>query len=328
MDLYNPTHSLRNLILQGICIVFGILALLLSAVNFYLSNDYYLGTGQVILSIYSLFLFTKLKQNTVTNTHINIYTAMLTLLIIYGVSTTSPLSGVLYWSFLLPAIYHVFYSIRCALFGSALLLVIVSTILLHKHNGTVPFPIINYTLMYIAIWAISCSHEVSRMKIQKTLENAALTDPLTGVKNRLSLQQDSELELKEKSELSALYLDIDLFKSINDNYGHAAGDQVLTFTAKLITNTANVDWVYRLGGEEFLIIVEGDVQHGFEIAEDIRQAIYSSKLIYHGQELIYSASIGVAKLDLSLSLEQALNPSDLALYQAKSDGRNKVCVNI
>ncbi|MGF1696442.1 GGDEF domain-containing protein [Vibrio lamellibrachiae] len=262
------------------------------------------------------------------NLHINIYTGLITVLVVYGISSTPTTSGILYWSFLMPAIYHVFYSMRCALTSSGILLICVTTILIHNIQGNVPFPIINYTLMYIAIWAISCSHELSRTKIQSALEKAALNDPLTGVKNRLSLKQDCEQILHNQPELSALYLDIDLFKSINDNYGHAAGDQVLAFTAKLIRNTANTDWIYRLGGEEFLIIVEGDVHDGFNIAEDIRQAIYSSKLIYHGQELIYSASIGVAKLDLSLSLEQALNPSDLALYQAKSDGRNKVCVNI
>lgn len=130
--------------------------------------------------------------------------------------------------------------------------------------------------------------------------------------------------------LSLLMLDIDHFKEINDTYGHKVGDIVLQRLSAVMRETLRtIDVIGRLGGEEFAILLpETDLQRAAEIAERLREIISRAEVVLDGgMPLHFTASIGVTALqEKDTNLDILLNQADMALYQAKEGGRNKVCV--
>ena len=125
-------------------------------------------------------------------------------------------------------------------------------------------------------------------------------------------------------------LDIDLFKPINDSYGHATGDEVIKSVAQSIKNTArDVDLVGRLGGEEFAVLLADKDQDSIVLVADrIRKAV--AELHFdkpHGGTFKVTISIGISSLkERDLNENELLNEADIALYQAKNGGRNRCCV--
>lgn len=123
-------------------------------------------------------------------------------------------------------------------------------------------------------------------------------------------------------------IDVDHFKSVNDQYGHAVGDQTLLRVADCCREAKrSSDIVARVGGEEFAILLpETDLGHSRIVAERIRQAIAASDLVAHQVHFKITVSIGFAAASVSMSsFEALLHGADDALYQAKSSGRNR-CV--
>lgn len=172
----------------------------------------------------------------------------------------------------------------------------------------------------------------------ETMRRTSLIDPLTGVNNRRFLEQRIEEELgrsmRTRLPLSCLFLDIDFFKCINDNFGHQAGDHVLALVAASIKNQLrNNDVLSRYGGEEFVALLsESDENSAEEIAERIRCRIAALAIEFKGQSMPVTISIGTATFDPSLTgiksvLEKAndlIQSADAALYEAKREGRNRV----
>lgn len=172
----------------------------------------------------------------------------------------------------------------------------------------------------------------------ETMRRTSLIDPLTGVNNRRFLEQRIEEELgrslRTRLPLSCLFLDIDFFKRINDNFGHQAGDHVLALVAAAIKKQLrNNDVLSRYGGEEFVALLsESDQNSAGEIAERIRSSIAALAIEFNAQSMPVTISIGVATFDPGLAgrksvLEKAndlIQSADAALYEAKRDGRNRV----
>jgi diguanylate cyclase (GGDEF)-like protein len=167
--------------------------------------------------------------------------------------------------------------------------------------------------------------------LREELRVHAETDPLTGVANRRlfleTLQQECRNTVHRGSSLSLLLIDLDHFKSINDRFGHPAGDAVLSVVAERLQSCLrSEDLLARYGGEEFSILLPATTpEEALLCAERIRTAIASSPVAIDGVQLPLTASIGVSTLqcgstDLTLLLKQA----DLALYRAKAEGRNRV----
>ena len=121
-------------------------------------------------------------------------------------------------------------------------------------------------------------------------------------------------------------LDIDHFKSVNDDYGHGAGDFVLQQTAKLISqNLRESDQIIRYGGEEFLILLPGgDLDTAVTIAERIRKNIQEYPVEVDGHSIHITVSIGVATLAHQEPQAEGIKRADEALYTAKNNGRNRV----
>ena len=175
--------------------------------------------------------------------------------------------------------------------------------------------------------------EMDRVRKRATLlEKESLIDPLTGAHNRRAYEKHIQAQLHnyahcEHQVFSILLLDIDNFKSINDTYGHLAGDRCLEELTKLIKhNLRGSDFLARYGGEEFVVVLPETDQEGMLIvAEKLRRSIEKTRFSYRGQRLLLTISIGCTTLKSSDSDTKTLfNRADTALYRAKETGRNCV----
>jgi len=172
-----------------------------------------------------------------------------------------------------------------------------------------------------------------RQQVEQSIE-LALVDPLTGLNNRRFLENQLngliETAKRERQPLALLVFDIDHFKKVNDTYGHDAGDDVLkAFADRLRAIVRRGDLLCRMGGEEFLILmpnVSGAV--ATKVAERARKAIEEVPfLVQNGAEsIVVTTSIGVAERRDGVDPAEIYHRADKALYQAKSDGRNRVAV--
>jgi two-component system cell cycle response regulator len=162
------------------------------------------------------------------------------------------------------------------------------------------------------------------------------TDDLTRLASRRFFSKHFPREIERAARygraLALILCDIDLFKAINDSHGHAAGDQILKqFGARLQRGLRRgVDWVARIGGEEFAIVLpETDYQHALEVARKLRAAIAQAPFSSEGKELQVTASFGMCGLDRVPTgerrlAERVLKIADAALYKSKHSGRNRV----
>jgi diguanylate cyclase (GGDEF)-like protein len=161
---------------------------------------------------------------------------------------------------------------------------------------------------------------------------AATTDPLTGIANRRAFLESAQRSLKQRTRtpqpVSALLFDLDRFKSINDRYGHAAGDRVLrTFADVAVIELRSTDLLGRIGGEEFGAVLFGaEAGRAAATADRIRAAFASSYTSDDGAEDRVSVSVGVASVraDEMVDIETLMSRADEALYVAKARGRNRV----
>lgn len=183
---------------------------------------------------------------------------------------------------------------------------------------------------------LGISTDVSEQKrLEKELREMASTDVLTGVNNRRYFLEIFERELmraqRYRHDLSLIMLDVDHFKSINDEYGHAVGDDALKAMTRICQETMRTtDFLGRLGGEEFAIILpETDNNGAWQIAQRIRQNTEDFVLNISDRETInMTASFGVTAMQMNdESAEEMLKRADVALYEAKAKGRNRVCEN-
>ncbi len=168
-------------------------------------------------------------------------------------------------------------------------------------------------------------------KLQLELELQSRTDVLTGLLNRRALDLTVTREIararRGNTPLSIILLDLDSFKSINDRYGHDAGDLALSIAASHLTESLrNIDLIARLGGEEFVIFLpDATCSVAIEVAERLRLCI-NAIIVNHGSNRIQlSASFGVTELSLEdLTWEDMMRRADRALYRAKNEGRDRV----
>ena len=134
----------------------------------------------------------------------------------------------------------------------------------------------------------------------------------------------------KKDSLSILMLDIDFFKKINDTYGHAAGDIVLEAVAKIIKScTRNVDTAARYGGEEFVVMLNNtSASAAMAVAERIRKLVEDKIILYDGQNIKVTISIGVSSYNFDLEPAKSIvERADKALYESKQNGRNRVTLS-
>src|SRR6478735_9405386 len=178
-------------------------------------------------------------------------------------------------------------------------------------------------------------HDYLDEVFQRQMYESALRDGLTKVFNKKYftdyLEKEFAFAARHGGPLALIFLDIDFFKKINDTYGHPAGDFVLAELSQMMTTLLRTeDVLARFGGEEFTVLCRGSDLSGAQIvAERIRKAVAERKFSFGGKDIPVTISLGVVAIPESGITEhhEFLAAADKALYEAKRNGRNQVCVH-
>jgi diguanylate cyclase (GGDEF)-like protein len=173
---------------------------------------------------------------------------------------------------------------------------------------------------------------IANLKLRESMRNLSIRDPLTGLFNRRYLEevmlQEQSRAKRNKAQLAAIMIDIDHFKQFNDDFGHDGGDAVLrTLGGFLKKHLRGSDVACRYGGEEFMLILSPSTAEGAQQrAEKIREAASVLRISHANRDLgAITLSMGVAMFpDHGLHATALFKAADVALYQAKSGGRNQV----
>src|SRR3712207_3593086 len=218
-------------------------------------------------------------------------------------------------------------------FGMALAVVL-------AHHGVVgtlfPHSVFGHGSAQHSPWAWTLVHgafvlaaSLAHLAAWRLNEQQGLRDPLTGLANRTLLLETNARVLARRSEpTSVLFLDLDDFKDVNDSRGHAVGDQLLTTVSRRIEGCMrSVDQVARLGGDEFAVVVAGSACTAAEVGERVLAAL-TDPVVVDGRAIHVRVSIGVADSTSAgdRSAGTLLRNADLAMYLAKSSGKNRVVV--
>ncbi|MFM9912495.1 MAG: GGDEF domain-containing protein [Methylophilaceae bacterium] len=181
----------------------------------------------------------------------------------------------------------------------------------------------------VIYWLATLSYEL--YKSEQRLSALSQKDPLTGAYNRRYFDEQAKVECARAHRygqaLTVLMLDLDFFKNVNDTFGHAAGDEVLKTVVKLGTSALRKsDILARYGGEEFVVLLpHAGIIEAKMLAERLRKSVEDSIIWLAGNSIKVTISIGASTLEEQESdFTSVLGRADKALYQAKSNGRNRV----
>ena len=186
--------------------------------------------------------------------------------------------------------------------------------------------------MELVLYAVGTVFIIFMLVSERTVrahKTAASLDPLTGIFNRRGFAEATARMIERESDagrpVTVMIFDIDHFKSINDRFGHAAGDDVLCRFAGVIANTLRItDLCGRIGGEEFAALLPCSMEEALFAAERVREAFATSGIVIAETPVETTVSIGVAGGPVGTELDVLLAAADTALYQAKRGGRNRV----
>jgi len=219
------------------------------------------------------------------------------------------------------------------LHGFVLMLPILLGDLLHPHDkmlsGSIWVTVFSIELVLYAVGTVFVIFMLVSERTVMAHRTAASMDPLTGMFNRRGFAEATsrviEREANAGRPVTVLIFDIDHFKSINDRFGHPAGDEILKLFATVVVNTLRIsDLSGRIGGEEFAALLPCSLEEGVIAAERVREAFADSGIVVDEGAVDTTVSIGVAGGPAGTELEVLLAAADTALYQAKRSGRNRV----
>jgi diguanylate cyclase (GGDEF)-like protein len=186
---------------------------------------------------------------------------------------------------------------------------------------------LNLVMAIIGITGIGAmSLALNQWRVAGSHQRAAMTDALTGLLNRRALFDRFGGELV-RAHMAAIAFDLDSFKSVNDRYGHAAGDMVLMVFADVLRDVCGTaSCIARLGGEEFVVVLDRTVSDRAQrVAERIRMDFAAKLIPIGGRSITCTVSAGIAfGNDACVSFDSLLSNADNALYRSKRDGRNRV----
>lgn len=254
-----------------------------------------------------------------------------------GESNTGPL-----WLYVFPPLLFYVTSLKA---GSAMIVgFLVYSVVVFQFPG-LPFVTTEYdsdfklrffsTIMFESVFCFTL--DASRRKTRNELmdlalmhEQAARTDELTRLSNRRDMQQRLTMEFARYQRsghyFSIVLVDLDLFKGINDNFGHNAGDAVLRQFSRILRNVVRTtDLAARWGGEEFLILLpDTSLLQALTLAERLREEVAQTQFIFEDERLSVTISAGVSSVTQSDSINHLLRQVDMNLYDAKQGGRNRI----
>ena len=189
---------------------------------------------------------------------------------------------------------------------------------------------VNVALVFGMFYAMAAYYRKTVIAAEQRLLQMATTDPLTGLDNRSHFQARALSELarsrRTREPVSLLLADVDLFKRINDDFGHDAGDKVLRNLSELLRGgLRETDVLARWGGEEFIALLpSSDEEAAAQLAERVRSLVESAPIDVAGRAVSVTMSFGVTTCRGAEDLEAATSRADQALYASKNGGRNRV----
>jgi diguanylate cyclase (GGDEF)-like protein len=220
-----------------------------------------------------------------------------------------------------------------ALHGCVLMLPILLGDLLRPHDATFSSSVwVTAFSIELVLYAIGTVFVIFMLVSDRAVsahKKAASVDPLTGMFNRRGFSEACsrviEREANASRPVTVMIFDIDHFKSINDRFGHPAGDEVLKLFSAIVVNNLRIsDLSGRIGGEEFAALLPCSLEEGVVVADRVREAFEISGIVVEEEPVDTTVSIGVAGGPAGTELEVLLAAADTALYQAKRGGRNRV----
>ncbi len=286
-------------------------------------QNFYTALGAIIVSV-SLFLSAwHCHRKTYNSIYIFLFLSPFSALYVAHLMNTVGISGT-YWCYPTVLLFYFIMSERQAWISTILLVLVTLPPAWHLFEAHEAFRL-SITLILVSSYAAIFLRVISKQ--YKQLGQQAITDKLTGLHNRLLLQDSLEQAIHQASRTNIpstlVLMDIDHFKQINDELGHDIGDQVLIQLGGFLKDFfRGSDKVFRIGGEEFLILLHNtDEATGIHVAEKIRKGIENLSLI---PDQKITVSIGVAGLNSIKDWKQWMKTCDLNLYEAKNIGRNRV----
>ncbi|WP_080563993.1 GGDEF domain-containing protein [Vibrio nigripulchritudo] len=322
----NDLDNLRERVFLKLSIFLGLVAIPLAALNYYL-GDMALALIQLTYTFTALVtwrIFDRFQtKRSLIRTHILILCAVILLSII-----TKPINeGVFQWSICLPAIFFFLLDKNEGVTYSLLYLVIKIIALMFIWEPEIQISVVNFVLSYLLTASVCFTYESKRTSYQKDWKKLAHFDFLTGALNRRALDCHlSEIQKNEVDVPAVVSFDIDNFKQINDRHGHDGGDQVLIELTKRLQKFCGEQYVYRVGGEEFVVALSrellaysGSVKSA---AESILRCVSIHPVCHNEKSIFVTVSGGLVTRDnFDTGMWSVLDEN---LYMAKKHGKSRI----
>ncbi|WP_404401089.1 GGDEF domain-containing protein [Idiomarina seosinensis] len=278
--------------------------------------------------VYSLMLALFSRHQGLRNYHILAFVTMLALATAYS-TYLNGVNGFL-WGFPVMASIVFLLKRKLAIYCALAFFILISLAVLNAMPASIAWRGI---LSLAAMFVFTVTLLVLLERMQRSFTKLATTDTLTGLYNRKRLKTELEqvvaLFQRNKAPVSVIICDIDWFKPLNDQHGHLQGDRLLTQAAATIkASVRQTDKVFRVGGEEFLVLLaDTDLQGAYSAAEKVRQKFARQLFKLKGTEVSMTLSAGVAQLTQDDHWTDWLERADKRLYLAKENGRNRVVID-
>ena len=302
----------------------GALGITPFAVMRFMNGEYLAGAVDVVIVVGLATLGTFVYRTR----QVRFVSIALSVLCIGGVVSSVYMSGPqqILWAY--PALMAVFYLVKpreSIVFALVLIAALIPSLLPEEDNFQTATIFITIVVMSSVAYAFS----IVTNRQRDLLIRLATKDPLTGAGNRRALENKMAEVVashsRNRAASSLIILDLDHFKAVNDAHGHAAGDQILCSITEIVNLRIRVtDSIYRIGGEEFVVVLEGQNMEGAaHLAEQLRKIVEVNELV---PDHAVTISLGVAEIRFKETASDWLHRADEALYQAKRAGRNTTSV--
>jgi len=332
MLLYRePLH--RRTVLKALLLITMISGVLFCILNTQ-RGVYALATIELLTAAYSLLLYRVVSRTRHLDAWILAYLLPFLSIMMFALAQPGTSDSIFVWVFLIPQISYLLTGVKRGFMITGFYLLTAAALFYNRYQDMETMPavsIANTVICAIAIWSFAHYYEQSRERYSRRLLQIAERDSLTGLLNRMRLAEvvDSEIRNAETrgQTMAMILLDLDHFKQVNDCHGHPAGDHALIYVAeKLQSAVRKTDYVFRLGGEEFCILLPGaDRYSAAEVAESARRELEQGDFCMAGKPLSLTASFGIAVSgEDGHELVELYHIADQRMYAAKHGGRNRV----
>lgn len=323
--------SFNNLLLRAFLLVVGISCLLLFALNIYVMQ-YSIALVEFVLLVLTVGVWFCPKHWRYYRLATFIYVTFILSCILTSIAVSPLYSGRQVWVFVFPMTSYFLLGKRAGFWFSSISYCLVSIILFTRFYEDFGADLVriyvNMTFTYAFVWGLTYGAELTHRNMLHTLKKIATTDPLTGLTNRRSVVASFQYQLSKAEEngdgLAFILIDLDLFKRVNDTFGHDVGDAVLVdFANHLRAHVDDNELLFRIGGEEFCVFMPA--AQSIKWAEAFCQFIDRNVFNAKEQRVHYTVSIGISTSNKEgRDFTHLYAAADKRLYQAKSNGRNCV----